>query len=178
MVPGCLIDIFLCAQAPGHLTKLFCIMGVVIEFKIWIFSSTVIWVTAQLDNRSAKLEDVSVAIDSTGLPYRLQLAGNQLYLVPIMDGMTQPDYSATPRAFSVEWSESGDCAQWTAYSPQSLMPNEFTLPPSSDEPDLTGAIVGSVVAAGAVIAGAIVAVNNLIKIKKATKNIETLFNAN
>ena len=130
-------------------------------------------ITAQRDNWSATLEDIPVAINSTGLPYRLEPAGNQLYLVPVEEGVLQPEFSATPLAFRVDWPQYGGCAQWVAYSPRSVM-----LPPRPDDPDHTGIIVGSVLGGGAAIAVAVVAGITLIKTKKVTKNIETLLNAN
>ena len=143
-------------------------------------------ITAQLDNWSATLEDIPVAINSTGLPYRLEPAGNQLYLVPVVEGVLQPEYSATPKAFRVTWPQYGGCAQWISYSPQSVMLDELTASPSPapsnpvpsspvpsnpapnpDNPDHTGAIVGSVFGGSVLVAGAAAAgVIALIKYKK------------
>ena len=138
-------------------------------------------ITAQLDNWSATLEDIPVTINSTGLSYRLEPAGNQLYLVPVVEGVLQPEYSATPKAFRVTWPQYGGCAQWISYSPQSVMLDEFTASPSPvtsspvpsnpvpnpDNPDYTGAIVGSVFGGSVLVAGAAAAgIIALIKYKK------------
>ena len=132
-------------------------------------------ITAQLDNWSAILEDIPVAINSTGLSYRLEPAGNQLYLVPVVEGILQPEYSATPKAFRVTWPQYGGCAQWISYSPQSVMLDELTASPSPvpsnpapnpDNPNYTGAIVGSVFGGSVVIAGAVIGGIALIKYKK------------
>ena len=133
-------------------------------------------ITAQLDSWSAILEDILVAINSTGLSYRLESAGNQLYLVPVVEGVLQPEYSATPKAFRVAWPQYGGCAQWISYSLQPVLLNELTTSsspvpsnpaPNQDNPDHTGAIIGSVLGGSVLVAGAAAAgIIALIKYKK------------
>ena len=141
-------------------------------------------ITAQLDNWSAESGDIPELVSSTGLPYQLHSAGNQLYLVPVHEGVLQPEDSTTPKALNVEWPGFGGCAQWTCYLPLLVMPKKpitsaspvasspvLSSPvpsnpaPTPDNPDHGGLIIGSMLGAGVVIAGAVVSGIILIKLK-------------
>ena len=69
-------------------------------------------VTAQLDNRSAKRENVSVAVNTTGLSFRAYFT------------------SAPYRVVKVKLPLSGGCGQWSTRLPRPIMPYEFTPLPS------------------------------------------------